>query len=429
MLRTYRNQPQLAGDNQEKEGPMRGTSFWKKALVTSMVGSFALAGTAQASEAVKLGMSLAITGPTSDAGVPYSKGAEDYAKYVNDTQLLGATKIALDIRDDEYKNDVTKRLFEEFLDQGIVLYLGYSTGAILALKKDFEDVKIPVIPASFHAGNLVDSKYIFLPITSYSGQVIGLAEYVAKNHKGGKAKAAMFIHPSAFGRGPVEDAQKSVAAGLNVEIVEVVEHGKDLDNTAMIKRLMEKGVQYVITHTVQSPVATLLKAAEGLGVVAKSFGEAGKLTFLGAHYTGGNDLIALAGSSAEGFLWTTSYTLTSEASKGTDLQFEIAKKYGRDEKTMNSHNYTNGMMVVQVAVEAIRRAQAAGKKITRASLFEELNGMNGANAYSPMTTVAPVTYGAGDREGVDALQLYRAQGGKFVREGAVFTPAYYKKPN
>jgi branched-chain amino acid transport system substrate-binding protein len=407
---------------------MKRPDFWKKALVPSLAGCLALGSVAHAGETFKLALSLAITGPTSDAGVPYSMGADDYVKYANDTKILGDNKVVIDIRDDQYNNDVTKRNFEEFLDQGIVLYLNYSTGSTLALKKDFDEVKIPVIPASFHAGNLVDSKYIFLPITSYSGQMIGLAEYVANNHKGGKAKVAMFIHPSAFGRGPVEDTQKAVAEGLNLEIVEVVEHGKDLDNTAMIQRLKDKGVQYVITHTVQSPVATLLKAAEGLGVVAKTFGEAGKLTFLGAHYTGGNDLIALAGSAAEGFLWTTSYTLTSEPSKGTDLQMDIAKRYGRDEKTANSHNYTNGMMVVQVAVESMRRALANGKKVTRATLYEELNAMNGANAYSPLTTVAPVTYSPDDHEGVDSLQLYRAQGGKFVREGTPFTPKYYKKP-
>ncbi|MBE0618137.1 MAG: ABC transporter substrate-binding protein [Proteobacteria bacterium] len=407
---------------------MKGCKFWKKALVPSLLGCLAIASAAQAGETFKLAMSLAITGPTSDAGGPYSMGADDYVKYVNDTKMLGDNKVSIDIRDDQYNNDVTKRNFEEFLDEGIVLYLNYSTGSTLALKKDFDEVKIPVLPASLHRGNLDGSNYILLPITSYSAQVIGLAEYVAKNHKGPeKAKVAMFIHPSAFGRGPVEDTQKAVAAGVNIEIVEVVEHGKDLDNTAMIQRLKDKGVQYVITHTVQSPVATLLKAAEGLGVVAKSFGEAGKLTFLGAHYTGGNDLIALAGPAAEGFLWATSYTLTSEPGKGTDFVLDVAKRYGRDEKTANSHNYTAGMMVTQLAVETMRRALAHDKKVTRASLFDELNAMNGANAYSPLTTVGPVTFSPSDREGVDTLQLYRDQGGKFVREGAPFIPEYYSK--
>ena len=44
---------------------------------------------ALAGNVYKLGLSLAITGPTSDAGNPYSKGVEDYFNYVNDTKLLG----------------------------------------------------------------------------------------------------------------------------------------------------------------------------------------------------------------------------------------------------------------------------------------------------------------------------------------------------
>lgn len=274
---------------------------------------------APAGEVYKLALSLAITGPTSDAGNPYAKGVEDYFNFVNDTKMLGDDKIECTIRDDQYNNDITKRNFEDFMDQGIVFYLNYSTGSTLALKKDFEEEKIPVIPASFHAGNLVDSNYIFLPIASYSDQAIGLAEYIVNNNKGGKPKVAMFIHPSAFGRGPVEDLQKAVAAGLDMEIVEVTEHGKDLDNTAMLQRLVSKGVQYVISQTVQSPVATMLKDASSLGLVAKTFGEAGKITFLGCHYTGGNDLVALAGAAAEGFYWTTSYIVTNEPSPGQPL--------------------------------------------------------------------------------------------------------------
>jgi branched-chain amino acid transport system substrate-binding protein len=405
---------------------MISRSVCKKMLATSLVACFALAGAAQA-ETYKLAMSLAITGPTSDAGNPYSKGAEDYIKYVNDMKLLGDNKVSIDIRDDAYKTDVTKRNFEEFLDEGIVLYLNYSTGSTLALKKDFEEEKMPTIPASFHAGNLVDSNYIFLPVVSYSGQMIGLAEYVANNHKGGKAKVALFIHPSAFGRGPVADTQKAIEKGLNIEIVEVVEHGKDLDNTATIKRLQSKGVQYVITHTVQSPVATLLKSASELGVAAKSFGEKGKITFLGAHYTGGNDLIALAGDAAEGFLWATSYRVTSEPGPGTDAQLALAKTYGRDDKTANSHNYANGMMVTQVAVETIRRALAKGEGVSKETLTAELNAMNGFNAYYPLTTVGPVTYSKGDHEGVDTLQIYKATGGAFKAQGAAFVPEYVAK--
>ena len=380
-----------------------------------------------AGKVYKLGLSLAITGPTSDAGNPYAKGVEDYFNFVNDTKMLGDDTIDCTIRDDQYKTDITKQNFEDFLDQDIVFYLNYSTGSTLALKKDFEEVQMPVIPASFHAGNLVDSNYIFLPIASYSAQAIGLAEYIVKNNKGGTPKVALFIHPSAFGRGPVEDLQKAVAAGLDIEIVEVVEHGKNLDNTAMLKRLISKDVQYVISQTVQSPVATMLKDASSLGLTSTSFGEKGKLTFLGCHYTGGNDLVALAGASAENFYWTTSYIITNEPGPGATAQLELAKKYNRDEKAANSHNYANGMMVAQVATEVIKRTKAKGKEINNVTLYEELQLMNGDNSFSPGTTVGPVTYSKTDHAGVDSLQLYAVKDGDFKSAGEPFIPVYTEK--
>jgi branched-chain amino acid transport system substrate-binding protein len=381
-----------------------------------------------AGETYNIALSLAITGPTSDVGSPYSKGAEDYVKFVNDEKLLGDDKLVIFIRDDGYKTEVTKRNFEDFLDENIVFYLNYSTGSTMAMRKDFDEEKIPVLPASFHAGNLVDSTYIFLPISSYSSQAVGLAEYVAANHKGsGKPKVALFLHPSAFGRAPRDDVKKAVTAGLNVEIVEIVEHGKDLDNTAMLQRFQSKGVQYVISQTVQPPVATMLKGAQSLGMIAKTYGEAGKITFLGCHYAGGPDLIGLAGSAAENYYWTTSYKLMTAKGPGTDAQLALAKRYGRDEKVAQSQNYTNGIMVVQVAVEAMRRAKTKGKKVTRASLYEEMLGMNGYNAYYPLTTVGPVTFSKTDREGVDTLQLYVAKGGVFYELGLPFASEYVKK--
>jgi branched-chain amino acid transport system substrate-binding protein len=410
----------------ERKGKMMNKKFSFILVALAIVFTLAFAAQTQAGETYKMGCSLAITGPTSDVGSPYSKGVEDYTRYVNDEKLLGDDKLVTYVRDDGYKTEVTKRNFEDFLDEDIVLYLNYSTGSTLALKKDFEEEKIPVIPASFHAGNLANSNYIFLPIVSYSSQAIALSEYIVNHHKGAKPKIAMFIHPSAFGRGPVEDTQKAVAAGLNMEIVEVVEHGKDLDNTAMLQRLLNKNVQYVLCHTVQPPVATLLKSAQSLGIAAKTYGEPGKLTFLGVHYSGGPDLIALAGSAAEGFNWTTSYLLTSEPGAGTDAQMALAKRYGRDEKVGKSQNYTNGIQVTQIAVEAMRRVKAKDKKISRQTLYEELRSMNGYNAYYPLTTVGPVTYSESDQQGVDMLQLYRAESGVFRPVGAPFTSKYIK---
>jgi len=385
------------------------------------------AGQAAKAQEYVLGSSLAITGPTSDIGSPYSKGIEDYCNYVNNQKLLGNDTVKCLVRDDAYKTETTKQNFEDFLEQGMVLYLNYSTGSTLGLKQDFEEEKMPVLPASFHYGNLENSNYIFLPIASYSEQAIGLAEYVVKNHKGKTAKVAMFIHASAFGRGPLSDVKKAVTAGLDIEIVEVVEHGKDLDYTAMIKRWISKEVQYVIIHTVQPPVATMLKDVKRLGKNATSFGQKGKLTFLAAHYACGPDLIKLAGTATENYYCTTSYVFPTSAGPGTDAQMDLAKRYNRDESVAGSQNYTNGIMATQIAVEAIRRVKAKGAEVTRASLYDELNNMNGFNSYFPLTTVGPVSFSKTDRAGVDSLQLYKAQNGVFNAVGQPFTSTYFRK--
>jgi len=405
---------------------MRRNMLLYSAIVMAVALSFTFSVPAGASETYQLGLSLAITGPTSDAGNPYSKGVEDYIRFANDTKILGNGKIDCPIRDDMYETAITKRNFEDFLDQGMVFFLSYATGANQALAQDFNEVQIPVIPASMDKSLMEASPYIFLPIASYSHQYVSVAEYVAANHKGDTAKVAAFIHPSAFGRAPLADFQAAVAAGLKLELVEVVEHGKDLDNSALLQRLAGKGVQYVLCQTVQSPVATLLNDAQRLGMTAKTFGEPGKITFMGAHYTGGNDLIALAGTAAEGFHWTTSYRVTSEKGPWTDWQMEMAKKYARDEKTANSHNYACGIMAAQVTVEAIRRTREGGKKITRATLYETLNQMNGDKAFESLVAVGPVTYSATDRMGVDNVQLYVVKEGRFRAVGEPFKPKYMK---
>ena len=114
----------------------------------------------------------------------------------------------------------------------------------------------------------------------------------------------------------------------------------------------------------------------------------------------------------------------TEKGPGRDAQLALAKSYGRDDATANSQNYTNGVQVIQIAVETMIRAKAKGKKITRQALYEEMLAMNGYSAYNSLTTVGPASYSKTDRQGVDMLQLYRAQGGVFRPIGVpfAFTP-------
>jgi branched-chain amino acid transport system substrate-binding protein len=211
-----------------------------------------------------------------------------------------------------------------------------------------------------------------------------------------------------------------VGSGLDIEIVETIEHDTGLNTTEILNLFVSKNVQYVICQTIQSPVADLLKAAAPLGVTAATFGEAGKITFLGAHYTGGADLISLTGASLKDYYWITAFLGTSQASAGKDKQLALAAKYNRSDATANSYFYANGIMVAQLVTETIKRVKSKGLEVTRDNLKIEMDQMNGENAFHPYTTVGPVTFSNLDHAGVNTLQMYNIQEGVFKPFGEAF---------
>jgi branched-chain amino acid transport system substrate-binding protein len=71
---------------------MKKNNVTRWMFLLAAVSMLSLPALASAGEVYKLGLSLAITGPTSDAGNPYSKGVEDFFSFVNDTKMLGAEK-------------------------------------------------------------------------------------------------------------------------------------------------------------------------------------------------------------------------------------------------------------------------------------------------------------------------------------------------
>ena len=380
-------------------------TLWALAAVLAM--GFA------ASEKVHIMWSGAITGPTSDAGKYYAQGIEDYCSWANDTGYVAGVEFVCETRDDQYNNANTLRNFEEAVDRGDPVFLGYSTGGTLQLKPLVQEVGVPFIPASYHIGNIdpPDNDYIFLPIASYSEQVIAVLEYIAKVSPG--AKVAMAIHPSPFGRAPVEDAKKA-AKDLGIEIVEVQEMAKGLDYTATLKRFENKGVEYIVYQNVAGPVANMIKDAKRLGL---------KIKHAGAHYAGGPDLLRLAGDAAEGFLWVTAYYMPHEDNAAAKFVKELGAKYGRPADTIESVHYPSGMLAAGIAIEAIKEAKDAGKKISAESVYQALLQMNWPNKLA----VGPVTYSKDDHVGVDQLRVLEAKNGTFVPVTEPFSSALFRK--
>lgn len=355
---------------------------------------------AAAQKNITLVWSGAVTGPTSDAGSSYGKGVEDYCKYANAQKMIPGVTLKCVIRDDQYNNANTQRNFEEFVgNEQVPVFLGYATGGMLQIKGTVQETKVPTLTASYHIG-IIDppnNQYMFLPIASYSENIVGLLEYVAKKEKG--AKVALVVNPSPFGRDPVVDARKA-ADRLGLKITDVQEvGGNNLDNTALLKRLESQGAKYVIHQNTAGPVANILKDAKRLNLL-------GKMQHLGAHYTGGEDLQKLAGDAAANFIWATSYYMYDEDSKpGIQLVKKIGAQMGQKADVIRSVHYTSGMLAASIAIEAMKRA---GSNINNDTVYKGIISMVGSKKFDPGFTVGPVTFSAKDHVGAEMMRLLQA---------------------
>lgn len=369
----------------------------KKTLILSALVSLSFAA---AQKTVTLPWSGAITGPTSDAGASYAAGVEDYCKYANAQKMLPGITLNCVTRDDQYNNANTQRNFEDFVGNlNAPVFLGYATGGALQLKSVIQETKIPTLTASYHIGiiDAPDNTYTFLPVSSYSENIVALLEYIAKKERG--AKVALIVNPSPFGRDPVVDARKA-ADRLGLKITDVQEvGGNNLDNTALLKRLESQGAKYIINQNTAGPVANILKDAKRLGLL-------GKMQFMGAHYTGGEDLTKLAGDAAKDFIWATSYYLYDEGNQpGVQLVKKIGAQYKRGGDTIRSVHYTSGMLAAAIAIEAMKRA---GNNPDAAGVYKGLISMNGSKSFNPGFAVGPVTFSAKDHIGAESLRLLQA---------------------
>jgi hypothetical protein len=390
----------------------------------AVLGVLAALGLALGQQQVTLFWSGAITGPTSETGAPYGAGIEDYCRHM--ARSIPGVVLNCVVRDDRYDNATTQRLFEEAVDRfKIPVYLGYSTGAMLQMKALVQELKIVTLPASNHVG-LIDppnGDYFFIPVSTYSEQVVALLEYIAKQKKG--AKVALVVNPSPFGRAPVEAARKA-AQQLGLQIVDVQEvGGGNLDNTALLRRFEAAGVEFVVHQNVAGPVANILKDTRRLGL-------SGKIRHLGAVYTGGVDLLQLSGEAAEGFLWASPYFTPEEDTPGIRLQKELVSRFGRPGGYAQNHNYTAGMLAAAIAVEAMRRAQERFKRINNETVYQAIVAMNGPNAFRPGLAVSTkqgieIDFTKSERTGAEGLRILEAKGGRFVPITEPFTSALFRK--
>ncbi len=336
------------------------------ALSFLIVGFIASWGFAQE---VRVGALQDTTGATSDVGKNEAAGVREAFQYYNDTGGINGKKIRYFQYDYGYRVPEAITTYKRFRDfDKVVMVLGWGTGDTEALSPTVNADKMPYLSSSF-SGHLCDPKktpYNFVYGTDYSTNARGAITYwfeevwkkdpkwKADREKGVKPKFVCFYSwPTPYSSAPIK-AIKDQATLLGFEV------GPDqdvaltaLDTKSQVLKAKEFKPHLVWHGNTTMSVSTAIKDAYALG--------------LGADHIINNwgfdeDLAKLGGAAVEGAMGAAACSFFVEDYPAKKKVLDYIKKVNPGFAVEARQIRTvQGWMKVTMAVEAMKRADKAGK--------------------------------------------------------------------
>jgi branched-chain amino acid transport system substrate-binding protein len=289
-------------------------------------------------------------------------GLQDGEAFVNSHGGINGRKFQVLLEDVQYEVPIGVSVFHRVVarepqDQ-LLFHLGWQTGVLHSLAEKAKEtgvVFIDVSQATDIFNDKVREKYpnYFSLGVSYGDQCGVLLKYIKTNLYKGKSKPKVaFIYIDAdAGRDPL-DKMKMYAKEMGIELV-LVEPVTftETDYTATLMKIRQAKADYTILWSWSVPVTTrFVKMARK--VIPDT-------TILGLFQMGWEIFFATAGADYDGIYMVSPYPRPSETkNKLVTEVLNMAKTQNRNIKVWDV--YLQGFLMVQVAAEAARRADAAG---------------------------------------------------------------------
>lgn len=355
---------------------------------------------------IKVGAIFDLTGPTSDVGSLFAEGLQDYVRWTNEQGGIEGRPVELVFQDYGYKVDVAEQLYSQFVQEGVVAFMGWGTGDTEALRGRVAQDKMPFASASYShvLGDPEEAPYNFLLGTSYSDQLAIILDWIQETHEGdGAPSVALMHHASPFGMSPYNQGGADYAAELGITLKPHEMPGGSADLTAEVINIRESGAQYIVFQNTSGPVSLALKNAAALGF---------EPTFICLNWCTNRVTTELAGEAAEGLLGSVLYSPPGEGVVG----FEAADVYlQRKGSSMEEKGllYGQGWWMMAIFFEGIRSTVAAGNELTGENIRAAFESMQD---FDTGGVTLPISFSPTDHRGMRSMRIYRVDGGKWRPE-------------
>ena len=360
-------------------------------------------GSGEADNAIKVGAIFDLTGPTADVGTDYADGMRGFVDWINLQGGIEGRPIDLIYQDYAYQVPRAEQLYSQFVNEGVVAFMGWGTGDTEALKLRIAEDEIPFSSASLShvLGDPAEAPYNFLLATSYSDQFRIALDWIAQNHGEGTPVVALMHNASPFGTSPARlgGAEFAEARGIDLTLYEMPRGA--VDYTGEFSRIRQSGAQYVIFQNTSGPAAVAVQNARSLGL---------DVTLICLNWCSNGQLVQLAGDAAEGVMGTMPYAPLGFDVPGTRVIREYLEARGESIEG-KTNAYTQAWWTFAVFAEAMRQVLAAGDDLTGANIKAALETFTD---FDMQGVTVPLTFTPADHLGSKGLRIFRVEDGEWA---------------
>lgn len=370
---------------------------------TALATAMALGVTGFAAADIKIGATLAATGPASFLGDPEAKTLEMLVKQVNAAGGVNGEQIELIMYDDGADPNKARtfatRLVED--DEVVAIIGGSTTGATMSIIPIVEDEEIPFISLA-GAVDIIDPVKPFVFKTPHTDRMA--CAKIFEDMKGrGYTKIGMISGTDGFGAS-MRSQCMSIIGDYGIEVVADESYGpQDADMTPQLTNIKgADGIQAVLNAGF----------GQGPAIVTRNFSQlALDMPLYQSHGVASKSFIELAGPVAEGVRLPAAALLIAEQLDESDPQREVVVGYktafetetGDPVSTFGGHAYD----AFQILIGAIERAGSSDPEAIRDQI-EATQGYIG--------TGGEVNMSAEDHLGLDltAFRMLEVKDGAWV---------------
>ncbi|MEW6614521.1 MAG: ABC transporter substrate-binding protein [Thermodesulfobacteriota bacterium] len=346
-------------------------------------------------DTVKIGLIADQTGVGAPVGIPLKEATRIYFRHINDTGGINGRKVMIILEDDHYTIPGSFAAFKKLLFKDVVLSILYcgGTGQTLALAREIEKYKVPVIPISLAETMTTPLKrYIFNASASYDDGIKIIIDYIMKDMKAENPKIAIVYPDVEIGKTGLRAAEKYLPK-YNMELSDkiVVALGA-IDATSQVLNLKKSKPDYIILHNAVAGAISFLKDAKKYDLKTK---------IIGSIYVSEEAIVEAAGSASKDVIAVSPFGYWYDDTPGMSQLRKITKKYEPETK-MKTRSYIQGWVTSMICAEGMNRA---GRGLTPDTLVDAYETFEN---FSTGDISNPVSYSKNNHKGGEAYKFYKA---------------------